>query len=71
MFRPDYDMGTWFFSGIGMLTFALFLSARMGIFQETVYTKHGKHPSEALFYNVGLMLYPNRQIRNHGYELKR
>ena len=35
-----------------MLTFALFMSARMGIYQEQVYSKHGKHPSEALFYNV-------------------
>jgi len=24
----------------------------MGIYQETVYVKYGKHPSEALFYNV-------------------
>lgn len=35
-----------------MLTFALFLSAGMGIYQETVYATHGKHPAEALFYNV-------------------
>ena len=28
------------------------MSARMGIYQETVYTRYGKHPSEALFYNV-------------------
>ena len=34
------------------MTFALFMSARMGIYQETVYVKYGKHPSEALFYNV-------------------
>lgn len=50
-----YDF-MWWLVGIGMLTFALFLSARMGIFQETVYTKHGKHPSEALFYNHALPL---------------
>ncbi|KAK2157633.1 hypothetical protein LSH36_188g10015 [Paralvinella palmiformis] len=37
--------------GIFLLTFALFMSARMGIYQEMVYRKHGKHPSEALFYN--------------------
>ena len=35
-----------------MLTFALFMSARMGIYQEQVYAKYGKHPGEALFYNV-------------------
>ena len=28
------------------------MSARMGIYQETVYAKYGKHPAEALFYNV-------------------
>jgi len=38
--------------GIAMLSFALFMSALMGIYQETVYARHGKHPSEALFYNV-------------------
>lgn len=43
-------------AGIAMLTFALFMSARMGIYQETVYAKHGKHPREALFYNVRLPL---------------
>ena len=38
--------------GISMLTFALFVSARMGIYQEVVYGKYGKHPKEALFYSV-------------------
>jgi len=38
--------------GISLLTFALFMSARMGIYQDTVYARYGKHPSEALFYNV-------------------
>jgi len=38
--------------GIALLTFALFMSARMGIYQESIYVKYGKHPSEALFYNV-------------------
>ena len=35
-----------------MLTFALLLSAGMGIIQEKLYKEHGKHPSEALYYNV-------------------
>lgn len=35
-----------------MLTVALFVSARMGIYQEVLYKKHGKHPSEALYYTV-------------------
>lgn len=42
--------------GIGMLTFALFMSARMGIYQEQIYSKYGKHPNEALFYNHALPL---------------
>ena len=42
---------TWL-GGIALLTFALFLSARMGIFQECLYARYGKHPWEALFYIV-------------------
>ncbi|XP_075998576.1 UDP-xylose and UDP-N-acetylglucosamine transporter [Genypterus blacodes] len=42
--------------GIGMLTFALLMSARMGIFQETLYKQYGKYPREALFYNHFLPL---------------
>ncbi|KAL5014820.1 hypothetical protein ScPMuIL_009090 [Solemya velum] len=39
-----------------MLLFALFMSARMGIFQEQLYGLYGKHPKEALFYNHALPL---------------
>ncbi|XP_061533348.1 UDP-xylose and UDP-N-acetylglucosamine transporter [Phycodurus eques] len=42
--------------GIAMLTFALLMSARMGIFQETLYKRYGKHSKEALFYNHFLPL---------------
>lgn len=35
-----------------MLTFALLLSARMGIFQESISKRYGKHPSESLYYTV-------------------
>ncbi|GAA6065827.1 UDP-xylose and UDP-N-acetylglucosamine transporter, partial [Tachysurus ichikawai] len=42
--------------GIGMLTFALIMSALMGIFQETLYKQYGKHSKEALFYNHCLPL---------------
>ncbi|XP_048409864.1 UDP-xylose and UDP-N-acetylglucosamine transporter [Stegostoma tigrinum] len=42
--------------GIFMLTFALFMSARMGLFQETLYKQYGKHSTEALFYNHFLPL---------------
>lgn len=40
-----------------MLTFALLMSARMGIFQETLYKEYGKHSKEALFYNVSRLFY--------------
>ncbi|XP_059061474.1 UDP-xylose and UDP-N-acetylglucosamine transporter [Achroia grisella] len=40
----------WWCLGIAILTFALFVSARMGIFQESLYSKYGKHPWEALYY---------------------
>ncbi|KAF3819368.1 hypothetical protein GH733_013518 [Mirounga leonina] len=43
-------------SRIGALTFALLMSARMGIFQETLYKQFGKHSKEALFYNHALPL---------------
>lgn len=36
--------------GISLLTVALFISAGMGIYQEKLYAKHGKHPYEALYY---------------------
>lgn len=48
-------------SGIAMLTFALLMSARMGIFQETLYKKYGKHSKEALFYNVSFPPAPTAQ----------
>lgn len=47
--EAEQNFITWM-TGIGLLTFALFLSARMGIYQESLYGKHGKHPKEALFY---------------------
>ncbi|XP_063165002.1 nucleotide sugar transporter SLC35B4 [Candoia aspera] len=46
----------WWLLGIAALTFALLMSARMGIFQETLYKKFGKHSKEALFYNHALLL---------------
>uniref|UniRef100_H2V215 Solute carrier family 35 member B4 n=1 Tax=Takifugu rubripes TaxID=31033 RepID=H2V215_TAKRU len=56
--------------GIAMLTFALLMSARMGIFQETLYKEYGKHSKEALFYNhclplPGFLLLLS-DIYNHG-----
>ncbi|XP_077977701.1 UDP-xylose and UDP-N-acetylglucosamine transporter-like [Glandiceps talaboti] len=52
---PWYDFVMWLI-GIGMLVFALFMSARMGIYQEELYTNFGKQPKEALFYSHTLPL---------------
>uniref|UniRef100_A0ACB8FLX5 Uncharacterized protein n=1 Tax=Sphaerodactylus townsendi TaxID=933632 RepID=A0ACB8FLX5_9SAUR len=46
----------WWLLGIAALTFALLMSARMGLFQETLYERFGKHSKEALFYNHALPL---------------
>ncbi|KAH0551297.1 UDP-xylose and UDP-N-acetylglucosamine transporter [Cotesia glomerata] len=40
----------WWSVGIALLTVALFISARMGLYQEELYAKYGKHPYEALYY---------------------
>lgn len=42
--------------GIALLLLALFSSARMGIYQETLYKSCGKHPREAMFYMHALPL---------------
>lgn len=49
---PTSDMEDffWWIVGISLMTIALFISARMGIYQEVLYKKHGKHPYEALYY---------------------
>ena len=58
--QTDEDENVWkvltFATGIFMLTFALFMSARMGIYQEVMYAKYGKHPKEALYYSHCLPL---------------
>jgi len=46
----------WWVCGISILTFALFMSARMGLYQEVLYQRHGKHPREALFFTHFLPL---------------
>ncbi|KAF4532658.1 hypothetical protein B566_EDAN009841 [Ephemera danica] len=46
---PSEDL-FWWTLGIALLTIALFVSARMGIYQEVLYGRYGKHPKEALFY---------------------
>lgn len=52
----DIDHLFWWFIGVILLTGALLLSARMGIYQEYLTGKYGKHPEEALFYTHLLSL---------------
>ncbi|KAL6264557.1 hypothetical protein P5V15_004662 [Pogonomyrmex californicus] len=40
----------WWTLGISLLTVALFVSARMGIYQEVLYSRYGKNAREALYY---------------------
>ncbi|XP_012258227.1 UDP-xylose and UDP-N-acetylglucosamine transporter [Athalia rosae] len=45
-----WDDFFWWTLGITLLTVALFISARMGIYQEELYARYGKHAREALYY---------------------
>jgi len=45
----------WWILGISLLTIALFVSARMGIYQEVLYSRYGKNAREALYYTVSLI----------------
>lgn len=58
--KDGFQAFAWWLLGIGALTFALLMSARMGIFQETLYRQFGKHSKEALFYNVSNFLNSRR-----------
>eukprot|EP00795_Rhopilema_esculentum_P002292 gene2292-17907_t len=46
----------WWLVGVSLLTFALFVSARLGIMQEQIAMEYGKHPRESLFYSHALPL---------------
>ncbi|EDW86378.1 uncharacterized protein Dwil_GK15384 [Drosophila willistoni] len=46
----------WWSVGIALLTIALLVTAYMGIYQEVIYSKYGKHPNEALFFTHMLPL---------------
>uniref|UniRef100_A0A4D5RFC3 Putative udp-n-acetylglucosamine transporter n=1 Tax=Ixodes scapularis TaxID=6945 RepID=A0A4D5RFC3_IXOSC len=52
------EMGSFYnkCKGIALLTFSLLLSARMGIYQESLASRYGKHPRESLFYAHALPL---------------
>lgn len=47
----------WWSLGISLLTIALFVSARMGIYQETLHSRYGKNAREALYYTVSFLLF--------------
>lgn len=47
-----WDDFFWWILGISLLTIALFVSARMGIYQEVLHSRYGKNAREALYYTV-------------------
>jgi len=42
----------YFAVGLSLLLFTLFASSYMGVLQERLAARFGKHPRESLFYNV-------------------
>lgn len=48
--KSAFSVFFWWTLGISLLTVALFISARMGLYQEVLYKRYGKYPDEALFY---------------------
>lgn len=48
----QFSVFFWWTMGIALLTAALFISARMGIYQEVLYKRYGKYPREALYVTV-------------------
>lgn len=48
----QFSVFFWWVLGIALLTAALFISARMGIYQEVLYKRYGKYPREALYVTV-------------------
>jgi len=41
--------------GVILLTISLVTSARLGIYQEVLFTKYGKQSREAVFYSVSMV----------------
>lgn len=54
-----WDDFFWWILGISLLTIALFISARMGIYQEVLHSRYGKNAREALYYTVSLPSFPH------------
>ncbi|KAH8396044.1 hypothetical protein KR222_002275 [Zaprionus bogoriensis] len=52
----SYSDFFWWGVGIALLTIALLVTAYMGIYQEVIYKRYGKHPNEALFFTHMLPL---------------
>ena len=52
----DYLPWPRFVTGVIAQTLCLFLSAYMGIKQEMLFTRYGKHPDEMLFYVVNQLI---------------
>lgn len=63
-----YDLIIWCI-GVVLMTLSLFMSARMGIYQESLSLEYGKNPREALFYSHALplpgFLILGKDIYNH------
>ncbi|XP_051864297.1 UDP-xylose and UDP-N-acetylglucosamine transporter-like [Drosophila nasuta] len=54
--ETSYSDFFWWCVGIALLAIALLVTAYMGIYQEVIFKRHGKHPNEALFYTHMLPL---------------
>ncbi|KAL7743926.1 hypothetical protein ACLKA6_003148 [Drosophila palustris] len=52
----SYSDFFWWCVGIALLAIALLVTAYMGIYQEVIFKRYGKHPNEALFYTHMLPL---------------
>lgn len=50
----SYDDFFWWTVGVILMTVALFISARMGIYQEYLFSTYGKHAREALYFTVNI-----------------
>jgi UDP-xylose/UDP-N-acetylglucosamine transporter B4 len=66
--REDSSFFWWLF-GVFQMSLALFISARMGLYQEVMFKERGKHASEALFYThllpLPVFLLMSKNIWNH------
>ena len=52
----NFSVLFWWFVGITLLLISLLVAAILGVYQEKLFRKHGKHPDEALFFTHALPL---------------